>query len=69
MNKYQKRINTIRNRLPELNKNQLKKLAEDENYIKFVNATIVANIVLARIVKRDILKEGETNENKHIFET
>lgn len=63
MNKYQRRIDTIRNRLPELNKEQLRKLAEDDNYNKFINATIVANVVLARIVTRDILKEGVGNEN------
>lgn len=63
MNKYQRRIDTIRNRLPELNKDQLRKLAEDDNYNKFISATVVANVVLARIVTRDILKEGGGNED------
>lgn len=62
MNKYQRRIDTIRSRLPELNKEQLRKLAEDDNYNKFINATIVANVVLARIVTRDILKEDGESE-------
>ncbi len=63
MNKYQRRIDTIRNRLPKLNEEQIRKLAEDDNYNKFINATVVANVVLARIVTRDILKEGGENEN------
>ena len=63
MNKYQRRIDTIRNRLPKLNEEQIRKLAEDDNYNKFINATIVANVVLERIVTRDILKEGGGNEN------
>ncbi|WP_322020278.1 hypothetical protein [Clostridium butyricum] len=41
MNKYQRRIDMIRNRLPGLNKDQLRKLAEDDNYIKFISATII----------------------------
>lgn len=63
MNKYQKRIDSIRNRLPELNKNQLRKLAEDNNYQKFITATAVGGEVIRRIVKRDILKEGGGNED------
>lgn len=63
MNKYQRRIDMIRNRLPGLNKDQLRKLAEDDNYIKFISATIIGNEVIERIVKRDILKEGGKNEN------
>lgn len=63
MNKYQRRIDTIRNRLPGLNKDQLRKLVEDDNYIKFISSTIIGNEVIERIVKRDILKEGGENEN------
>ena len=63
MNKYQRRIDAISTRLPELNKDQLRKLAEDDNYNKFISATVVANVVLARIVTRDILKEGGGNED------
>ena len=50
-------------RLSGLNKDQLRKLAEDDNYIKFISATIIGNEVIERIVKRDILKEGGESEN------
>ena len=63
MNKYQRRIDMIRNRLPGLNKDQLRKLAEDDNYRKFRSATRIGKEVIERIVKRDILKEGGENEN------
>ena len=49
MNKYQRRIDTIRNRLPGLNKDQLRKLVEDDNYIKFISATIIGNEVIERL--------------------
>lgn len=64
MNKYQRRINEIKSYLPDLKKEKVRILAEDNNYKKFQAAIEIGKEATRRIALRDILKEGVRNESK-----
>lgn len=64
MNKYQRRIDKIKSYLPNLKKEKIRILAEDNNYKKFGAAIEIGKEATMRVVLRDILKEGGDNESK-----
>ena len=64
MNKYQRRINKIKSYLPNLKKEKIIILAEDNNYKKFQIAIEIGKEATRRIALRNILKEGGNNESK-----